>query len=222
VGFGSDKEYRFETDEGSASLKDLFRGRSQLLVYLANHDVMLCAVSRAPLAKLQAYKRRMGWRFPWASSFRSDFNYDFQVTFTEEQQQSRVVEYNFRAMDPQRSQRPTDSCRLWHGRGDDYAGSAGHERVRARGRRRIPQPTRRTYAGWTASGGCTSGSTAHPKGATRRWCEDLVASELASGIAATTSTTSPKRSRGCRGATAGRAAIRSPLVRRAGRNQQCS
>jgi predicted dithiol-disulfide oxidoreductase (DUF899 family) len=122
-----DKEYRFETDEGSASLQDLFRGRSQLLVYhfmygpeytagcptcstiadgfngfvihLANHDVMLWAVSRAPLEKLQAYKRRMGWSFPWASSFGSDFNYDFQVTFTEEQQQSGIVEYNFRAMD---------------------------------------------------------------------------------------------------------------------------
>jgi predicted dithiol-disulfide oxidoreductase (DUF899 family) len=122
-----DKEYRFDTDEGSASLADLFRGRSQLLVYhfmfgpeytagcptcstiadgfngfvahLANHDVTLCAVSRAPLAKLQAYKRRMGWSFPWASSFGSDFNYDFQVTFTEEQQRSGVVEYNFRAMD---------------------------------------------------------------------------------------------------------------------------
>ena len=90
------KGYRFEIDEGSASLADLFRGRSQLLVYhfmfgpdyaagcpscssiadgfngiavhLANHDVMLWAVSRAPLAKLQAYKRRMGWTFPWASS----------------------------------------------------------------------------------------------------------------------------------------------------------
>jgi predicted dithiol-disulfide oxidoreductase (DUF899 family) len=122
-----DKEYRFETDEGPASLVDLFRGRSQLLVYhfmfgpdytagcptcstiadgfngfvvhLANHDVMLCAVSRAPLAKLQAYKRRMGWSFPWASSFGSDFNYDFQVTFTKDQQQSGVVQYNFRAMD---------------------------------------------------------------------------------------------------------------------------
>ena len=109
-----DKEYRFETDEGSASLADLFRGRSQLLVYhfmfgpdytagcptcsaiadgfngfvvhLANHDVMLSAVSRAPLAKLQAYKRRMGWTFPWASSFGSDFNFDFNVSFTEEQQ----------------------------------------------------------------------------------------------------------------------------------------
>jgi predicted dithiol-disulfide oxidoreductase (DUF899 family) len=123
----TDKAYRFETDEGSASLADLFRGRSQLLVYhfmfgpdytagcpscsaiadgfngfvvhLANHDVTLCAVSRAPLAKLQAYKRRMGWSFPWASSFGSDFNYDYQVTFTEDQQQSGVVEHNFHEMD---------------------------------------------------------------------------------------------------------------------------
>jgi predicted dithiol-disulfide oxidoreductase (DUF899 family) len=122
-----DKAYRFETDDGSASLADLFRGRSQLLVYhfmfgpdytagcpscsaiadgfngfvvhLANHDVMLWAVSRAPLAKLQAYKQRMGWSLPWASSFGSDFNYDFQASFTKEQQQSGVVEYNFRAMD---------------------------------------------------------------------------------------------------------------------------
>jgi predicted dithiol-disulfide oxidoreductase (DUF899 family) len=122
-----DKEYRFKTGEGTASLADLFRGRSQLLIYhfmfgpeytagcpscsaiadgfdgfvvhLANHDVTLCAVSRAPLAKLQAFKRRMGWSFPWASSFGSDFNYDFGVAFTEEQQRSGVVEYNFRAMD---------------------------------------------------------------------------------------------------------------------------
>ena len=122
-----DKEYRFEADEGRASLADLFRGRSQLLVYhfmfgpeytagcpscsaiadgfdgfvvhLANHDVTLAAVSRAPLAKVQAYKRRMGWRFPWASSLGSDFNYDFQAAYTQEQQQSGVVEYNFRAMD---------------------------------------------------------------------------------------------------------------------------
>src|SRR5918996_1492727 len=121
-----DKEYRFDTDEGSASLADLFRGRSQLLVYhfmfgpdytagcpacsaiadgfngfavhLANHDVMLWAMSRAPLAKLQAYERRMGWSFPWASSFESDFNYDFQVTFTKEQQQAGAVEYNFHTM----------------------------------------------------------------------------------------------------------------------------
>src|ERR671918_2238975 len=121
-----DKEYRFETDEGMASFADLFRGRSQLLIYhfmfgpeytagcpacsaiadgfdgfvvhLANHDVTLCAVSRAPLAKLQAYKRRMGWSFPWASSHGSDFNYDFNTSVTEEEQRSGVVEYNFREM----------------------------------------------------------------------------------------------------------------------------
>lgn len=119
-----DKEYRFETEEGSASLTDLFRGRSQLLVYhfmfgpdfeagcpscsaiadgfngfvvhLANHDVTLSAVSRAPLAKLQAYRRRMEWTFPWASSFDSDFNADFHVWFSEEQQRAGNVEYNYR------------------------------------------------------------------------------------------------------------------------------
>ena len=117
------KGYRFETDEGIASLADLFRGRSQLLVYhfmfgpdytagcpscssiadgfngisvhLANHDVMLWAVSRAPLAKLEGYKRRMGWTFPWASSFGGDFNFDFSVGFTEEQQREGI-EYNYR------------------------------------------------------------------------------------------------------------------------------
>ncbi len=119
-----DKEYRFETEEGSASLADLFRGRSQLLVYhfmfgpdytagcpscsaiadgfngsvvhLANDDVTLSAVSRAPLAKLQAYERRMGWTFPWASSFGGDFNFDFSVGFTEEQQRQGGIEYNYR------------------------------------------------------------------------------------------------------------------------------
>ena len=119
-----DKKYGFETDEGNASLADLFRGRSQLLVYhfmfgpdytggcpscsaiadgfngfavhLAKHDVMLWAVSRAPLAKLQAYKRRMGWTFPWASSFSGDFNSDFNVRITEEQQREGGVEYNYR------------------------------------------------------------------------------------------------------------------------------
>jgi predicted dithiol-disulfide oxidoreductase (DUF899 family) len=125
--FRMDKEYRFETDEGTASLADLFRGRSQLLIYhfmfgpdyaagcpscsaiadgfngsvvhLANHDVTLCAVSRAPLPKLQAYKRRMGWSFPWASSLDSDFNYDFQVAVTKEEWDSGAVEYNFREVD---------------------------------------------------------------------------------------------------------------------------
>src|SRR5215470_15054301 len=122
-----DKGYRFETNEGSASLTDLFRGHSQLLVYhfmfgpdytagcpscsaiadgfngfiahLAHHDVMLWAVSRAPLAKLEAYKQRMGWSFPWASSFGSDFNYDFQVAYSEEQRRSGLGEYNFRTFD---------------------------------------------------------------------------------------------------------------------------
>jgi predicted dithiol-disulfide oxidoreductase (DUF899 family) len=117
-----DKKYQFDTDEGNASLADLFRGRSQLLVYhfmfgpdytagcpscsaiadgfngfavhLANHDVMLWAVSRAPLAKLQAYKRRMGWTFPWASSHSTEFNAEFNVRFTEEQQREGI-EYNY-------------------------------------------------------------------------------------------------------------------------------
>ncbi|MGQ0642846.1 MAG: DUF899 domain-containing protein [Gemmatimonadaceae bacterium] len=123
-----DKEYRFETNAGSASLKDLFQGRSQLLVYhfmfgpdytagcatcsaiadgfnsfavhLANHDVMLSAVSLAPLAKIQAYKQRMGWTFPWASSHGGDFNADFHVSFTEKQQREEGIEYNYRREPP--------------------------------------------------------------------------------------------------------------------------
>jgi predicted dithiol-disulfide oxidoreductase (DUF899 family) len=119
-----DKAYHFETDDGQASLPDLFRGRSQLLVYhfmfgpdyqagcpscsmiadgfngfavhLAEHDVMLWAVSRAPLARLRAYKQRMGWTFPWASSGASDFNFDFNVSITEEQQRTGGGEYNYR------------------------------------------------------------------------------------------------------------------------------
>lgn len=118
-----DKTYTFDTDDGRATLADLFRGRSQLLVYhfmfgpdytagcpscssiadgfdgfavhLANHDVMLTAVSRAPLAKLHAYRKRMGWTFPWASASGSDFNFDFNVSFTEAQQRAGDVEYNF-------------------------------------------------------------------------------------------------------------------------------
>jgi predicted dithiol-disulfide oxidoreductase (DUF899 family) len=146
-----DKEYRFETDEGSASLKDLFRGRSQLLVYhfmfgpdykagcpscssiadgfngfvvhLANHDVTLGAVSRAPLAKLQAYKRRMDWTFPWASSHGSDFNSDFNVWFTEEQQCKGAIEYNYR-------REPVLECRAGRedggeGAGDKFAAACG-------------------------------------------------------------------------------------------------
>lgn len=119
-----EKEYRFETDDGGASLANLFRGRSQVLIYhlmfgpdytaacpscsaiadgfngfhvhLENHDVMLWAVSRAPFAKLRAYKRRMGWTFPWASSHGSDFNFDYSVGFTEEQQRKEGIDYNYR------------------------------------------------------------------------------------------------------------------------------
>jgi predicted dithiol-disulfide oxidoreductase (DUF899 family) len=123
-----DKKYRFDTDEGSSSLADLFRGRSQLLVYhfmfgpdykagcpscssiadgfngfalhLTSRDVMLWAVSRAPLTKLQAYKRQRGWTFPWASSFSSDFNSDFNVWFTEEQQRKGEIVYNYQRPAP--------------------------------------------------------------------------------------------------------------------------
>jgi predicted dithiol-disulfide oxidoreductase (DUF899 family) len=138
-----DKEYRFETAEGRVSLAGLFRGRSQLLVYhfmfgpdyaagcpscsaiadgfngifvhLANHDVMLWAVSRAPLAKLQAYERRMGWTFPWASSSGGDFNFDFAVGFTEEQQREGRIEYNYRREPPVKIRA--------RGAGDEDAGS---------------------------------------------------------------------------------------------------
>jgi predicted dithiol-disulfide oxidoreductase (DUF899 family) len=122
-----DREYRFETDKGSAALADLFRGCSQLLVYhfmfgpdykagcpscsaiadgfngifvhLENHDVAFSAVSRAPFAKLQAYKQRMGWTFPWASSFGGDFNPDFSVRFTEDEQR-QGIDYNYRREKP--------------------------------------------------------------------------------------------------------------------------
>ena len=125
-----DKDYRFETEAGNVALADLFQGRSQLLVYhfmfgvdytagcpscsaiadgfngiathLANHDVLLTSVSRAPLAKLQAYKRRMGWTFPWATSLpgKADFNADFNVWFSETQQREGGIEYNYRREPP--------------------------------------------------------------------------------------------------------------------------
>lgn len=118
-----DKTYQFENEKGRVSLADLFEGRSQLLVYhfmfgpdfkagcpscsaiadgfngiavhLANNDVMLIAISRAPFAKLNEYRQRMGWTFPWASSFGSDFNFDFNVGITEEQQRKGGTEYNY-------------------------------------------------------------------------------------------------------------------------------
>jgi predicted dithiol-disulfide oxidoreductase (DUF899 family) len=85
-----------EYTAGCPSCSAIADGFNGLVVHLANHDVTLSVVSRAPLAKLQAYKRRMGWTFPWASSFGSDFNFDFSVGFTEEQQRKGGIDYNYR------------------------------------------------------------------------------------------------------------------------------
>ena len=142
------KSYRFETDEGPASLADLFKGRSQLLVYhfmfgpdykagcpscsaiadgfngnavhLANHDVTLMAVSRAPLAKLQTYKRRLGWTFPWASSYGGDFNFDFNVSVTEEQQRKGATEYNY-----ERGKHPIDGTTQFPPIVQEFASTCG-------------------------------------------------------------------------------------------------
>jgi predicted dithiol-disulfide oxidoreductase (DUF899 family) len=122
-----DKDYQFETSAGTTSLAGLFQGRSQLLVYhfmfgpdyaagcpscsaiadgfngsvvhLANHDVTLCAVSRAPLDKINAFQQRMGWTFPWASAYASDFNFDFGAAYTKEEWEAGAVSHNFRAED---------------------------------------------------------------------------------------------------------------------------
>jgi predicted dithiol-disulfide oxidoreductase (DUF899 family) len=147
-----DKDYRFDTDEGGASLGDLFKGRSQLLVYhfmfgpdwtagcpacsaiadgfngiavhLANHDVMLWAISRAPLGKLQAYKQRLDWSFPWASSQGGDFNFDFGVAFTEEQQREGAVEYNYRR------EAPTSDAFRWRA-GEEGGGEPAEDKFAA-------------------------------------------------------------------------------------------
>jgi predicted dithiol-disulfide oxidoreductase (DUF899 family) len=123
-----DKSYTFDTERGAMTLADLFAGRSQLMIYhfmfgpqykagcpscsaiadgfngiavhLGHHDTMLWAVSRAPLAKLSAYRQRLGWTFPWASSYESDFNQDFLVTFDERQQREGGIEYNYRREPP--------------------------------------------------------------------------------------------------------------------------
>ncbi|MCJ9752817.1 thioredoxin family protein [Neorhizobium sp. BETTINA12A] len=123
-----DKDYVFDTPKGKKSLAELFDGRSQLLVYhfmlgpdwdagclgcsflsdhidgalphLNNHDVTYVAVARAPLDKIEAYKKRMGWKFPWVSSFGSDFNFDYHVSFTKEDLAKEKVYYNFREVPP--------------------------------------------------------------------------------------------------------------------------
>ncbi|CCF18501.1 conserved protein of unknown function [Pseudorhizobium banfieldiae] len=118
-----DKNYVFNAPDGEKRLADLFDGRSQLIVYhfmlgpdwdagctgcsfhsdhvdgalvhLNNHDVTYVAVSRAPIEKIEAYRKRMGWKFPWVSSYGSDFNFDFHVSFTPEELASGSVRYNF-------------------------------------------------------------------------------------------------------------------------------
>jgi predicted dithiol-disulfide oxidoreductase (DUF899 family) len=143
-----EKDYRFETEAGAASLGDLFGGRSQLLVYhfmfgpdytagcpscsaiadgfngfvvhLEHHDVGMIAVSRAPIAALRAYKRRMGWSFPWASSLDSDFNFDFNTSYTEDQQRSGTVDYNYRPTDTTWLQEASEE-----GRASEHATMAG-------------------------------------------------------------------------------------------------
>ena len=197
-----DKDYAFDTEDGEATLADLFRGRSQLIVYhfmygpdwdeglpellgvadgfdethlhLQNHDVAFTAVSRAPLAKLLAYRERMGWSFPWASSGRSDFNFDFNVSFTEESVANGGVVQLPRARG------------LAARAGQPALRRPGHERVRARGRRRVPHVLGLLRGASTRCGPCGSGSTARRSAATRA---------TVAGSAATTSTTPATRSR---------------------------
>ncbi len=150
-----EKPYSFDTEDGKASFADLFKGRSQLLIYhfmfgptytagcphcsaiadgfngiwqhLANHDVMLWAVSRAPYEKLSAYKHRMGWTFPWASSFDSDFNYDFHVSFTPEQQRTGDIEYNYQKGNVSSSQNDIDPNKTASDEGRKIAASTGND-----------------------------------------------------------------------------------------------
>jgi predicted dithiol-disulfide oxidoreductase (DUF899 family) len=208
-----DKKYQFETDEGKASLADLFRGRSQILIYhfmfgpdyaagcpacssiadgfngfavhLANHDVMLWAVLRAPFAKLQAYKKRMGWTFPWASSFGGDFNLDFSVHVTEEQQRKGDVEYNYNKGSVRSRSNEIEATDAVPEAGTKIAASVGTDwptYIRERpGMRTASSITLilRMRADWMVFGAYTSGLTAPPGGATR----------LNSGFGAATNTT---------------------------------
>lgn len=142
-----DTAYAFDTENGRATLADLFGGRSQLLIYhfmfgpdytagcpscssiadgfngvfvhLQNHDVAFTAVSRAPLSKLQAYKQRMGWDFPWASSAPSAFNVDFSVFFSEAQQRNGGIEYNYRREAPMKVPLAGNTVQQWQLRGEE-------------------------------------------------------------------------------------------------------
>jgi predicted dithiol-disulfide oxidoreductase (DUF899 family) len=189
------------------SLADLFKGRSQLLIYhfmfgpeyrggcpacsanadgfngfavhLEHHDVAMAVVSRAPIAALQAYKRRMGWAFTWASSLNSDFNYDFNTSFTEEQQRSGSIDYNYTTYDmtpilkagSEGGQDPLDPGGFAAMTGTDVPtytregpGMSAFAPPTASSTTHTP-PTR---AASTRSGECTSGSIGHRMGETNR------------------------------------------------------
>jgi predicted dithiol-disulfide oxidoreductase (DUF899 family) len=194
-----DKVYTFDTEEGHKTLKDMFDGHSQLLVYhfmfgpdykagcpscssiadgfngiavhLENHDVALSVVSRAPLAKLQAYKQRMGWTFPWASSHGGDFNFDFNVSFTEEQLGKGSIEYNYKSggfrMDTKTIPEAVKQI-VRDRRGHLFARPAGHERVRAGGWRRLPHLLDLCpRAGWSL--GHVPVARPRPNGTQRDW-----------------------------------------------------
>jgi predicted dithiol-disulfide oxidoreductase (DUF899 family) len=103
---------------GCPSCSSIADGFNGIAVHLANHDVMLSAVSRAPIAKLQAFKQRMGWTFPWASSQSSEFNFDFDIAFTEEQQREGI-EYNFRREPPTRESLAGKTVQQWQLRGSE-------------------------------------------------------------------------------------------------------
>jgi peroxiredoxin len=170
-----DKDYSFETDEGTASLADLFQGRSQLLMYhfmfgpeytggcpvcstiadgfsgsvvhLENHDVTMMAVSQAPLEALQAYKRRMGWTFPWASSLGATSTSTSRLAHGgATANERRRIQLSPDQHDPvlEVAERGTHRDRRDDGnrRGDVHAPGPGHERVRARRWRRLPHVLR--------------------------------------------------------------------------------
>jgi predicted dithiol-disulfide oxidoreductase (DUF899 family) len=143
-----EKPYVFEGLKGQQTFADLFDGRSQLIVYhfmlgpgwsegckscsliadhfdgitvhLANRDVTLAAVSRAPLAEIEAFRKRMGWRFPWLSSFGSDFNYDYHVSFTKEEMAGGMVDYNYKTGPFPSDEAPGASVFLRDGAGDIF------------------------------------------------------------------------------------------------------
>lgn len=170
-----DKAYVFEGPDGAVSLAELFRGRSQLfvkhfmmapgqknpcigcsfevdhlagiLVHLENHDVSYVAVARAPIEQIEAVRRRMGWTFPFVSSYRSDFNLDFQVSFTPAQMDAGKAIYNYREVAPELADYSGDSVflkgedgRIYHtystfGRGgEQFLGAYGFLDVMPKGR----------------------------------------------------------------------------------------